>query len=263
MNVTYDDGLPLLSVPTSPQVSNTVPMAVDSHPPQPSVTVQPLNSGELSQALAMALHGQVSLSEEEATQLCGYFGAELEADAVAGLKHMIGPAATWSSPYQHLLVLLVLSEHQDFIGVLPTGAGKSLAWNIYAWIKRKSSVIVVVIPNKSLLEEQLRRSTSKGIQAQKLSAQIITNWKAAHDKAPLWFVPLETFTSSKWPTCVLLLSTLVLSDRHMNIVLSERSESGGGSGCAMRRTKSSQNPAFVLSLPRSTTSCSPQSSKSS
>ena len=204
MDVTFDNVDP----PAAPFMSSTTlapPTAVSSIPAQPTVTIQPRNHAEVSKALAMALHGRESISEETAALLCTYFDSKLEADAVAGLHHMIGPNSNWSSSYQHLLVLLVLSEHQDLIGVLPTGGGKSLAWNIYAWTHRRDRTLVVLIPNKSLLEEQLRRSTSKDIQAQRLSSSIITNWKAVHDTTPLWFVPLETFTSSKWSTYVVSL----------------------------------------------------------
>lgn len=185
---------PVSTMPPGPPTAAPPPPI----PAQPTITVQPRSTAEISIALASALHGRQSLLEEDAIRLCTYFDPDLEAEALDGLHHILGPDATWSSPYQHLLVLLVLSEQQDFIGVLPTGAGKSLAWNIYAWCRRKTRTIVVLIPNKSLLEEQLRRSTSNSIQAQRLSSSVITNWKPVCDTTPLWFVPLETFTSSKW-----------------------------------------------------------------
>jgi Superfamily II DNA helicase len=95
----------------------------------------------------------------------------------------------FKSPQQREIVEQSLERKRNFFGILPTGGGKSLAWLIPA-ISEETGVTVVVIPNKALLNDMLRKTQDLEIPACK--------WTASNthiSNARLVYIALESVTS--------------------------------------------------------------------
>jgi DEAD/DEAH box helicase len=116
------------------------------------------------------------------------------------------PNPQFRSPQQKEMVQLALDKTCNFVGILPTGGGKSLVFLISALADQmaadnsqnpKPSKTVVIIPNKALLLDALRKATDFGIRC--------IQWKTstpitAADNVALLFVALETATHVKFRT---------------------------------------------------------------
>jgi len=90
---------------------------------------------------------------------------------------------------QHEMVKLSLSKERSFIGILPTGGGKSLVFLLPAF-QEENLYTLVIIPNKALLNDMLRKARDAGIEA----CQWLANRTEVGD-ARLIFLALESATS--------------------------------------------------------------------
>jgi DEAD/DEAH box helicase len=99
------------------------------------------------------------------------------------------PDVSFKTPQQEQMVKMSLSRNKSFVAVLPTGGGKSLAFLLPA-LDDTNHLTLVVIPNKALLTDQLRKAKDLGIKACK--------WLASSQDigdARLIFLALESATS--------------------------------------------------------------------
>jgi ATP-dependent DNA helicase RecQ len=102
-------------------------------------------------------------------------------DPVQVLRSRFGFSAF--RPGQEELVRAVL-EGRDALGVLPTGGGKSLCYQVPALVL--GGVTLVVTPLVSLMEDQVRRAEEAGIPAAALHAGLSRShrdslWRRARD----------------------------------------------------------------------------------
>ena len=102
------------------------------------------------------------------------------------------PNVDFKSPQQREIVEHSLTRECNFFGILPTGGGKSLAWLIPA-ISNEEGVSVVVIPNRALLNDMLRKTQDMGISA--------CRWTASNPSiggARIVYIALESVTCVKF-----------------------------------------------------------------
>lgn len=121
---------------------------------------------------------------------------------------------------QEKMVELAFAGKQNFIGVLPTGGGKSLVFLLPAFAAtvdtpQDESVkkTLVIIPNRSLMEDTLRKAIKSGISCAQWTVN--TNDRVVKDTA-LILVAIESLASYKFkkygvyiffsPTCFLVLT---------------------------------------------------------
>ncbi len=72
--------------------------------------------------------------------------------------------ATFRSPEQQQLVELALERNNNILAIIPTGGGKSLAWEAPLQVE-KNTISIVFTPFIPLIDDQLRRASEKGIRA--------------------------------------------------------------------------------------------------
>lgn len=81
------------------------------------------------------------------------------------------PNATFTSESQYELISNSLSRDRNIIGILPTGGGKSMCYEVPAMFYR-NHVSIVFIPFVAVIIDQLRRAATKGIKAVKYTSQV-------------------------------------------------------------------------------------------
>jgi superfamily II DNA helicase RecQ len=99
------------------------------------------------------------------------------------------------------MVALSISRQHNFIGILPTGGGKSLVFMLPT-LQEEGFFTIVLIPNKALLWDMLRKAKEAGISSMQ--------WTTSSHKPTterILFVALETATSRKFLECVYTLNT--------------------------------------------------------
>lgn len=87
----------------------------------------------------------------------------------------------FKSPHQQKVVEMSLARSENFIAVLPTGGGKSLAFTLPPLVEDDLTTYVVV-PNKALLEDHLIRCKKLGIQASRWTSGSRTENDLGHIK---------------------------------------------------------------------------------
>ena len=98
----------------------------------------------------------------------------------------------FKSPQQRQIVEEALARQRNFLGILPTGGGKSLAF-LLPVLHEEEGVTVVVIPNRSLLNDMLDR-------CQKLKVPVC-RWTATHNgiwAEKLVLLAVESIVSSSF-----------------------------------------------------------------
>jgi superfamily II DNA or RNA helicase len=100
------------------------------------------------------------------------------------------PEPTFKSTEQMLAVELALSRQENFVLVLPTGAGKSLAFTLPPFNEPMFRTYVVV-PNKALLNDHVERCKKLGLQ----TFQWLSHHKGVPDEAQIVFLALESATT--------------------------------------------------------------------
>ncbi len=98
------------------------------------------------------------------------------------------PAAEFKSSGQRRIVEHALALENNFVGILPTGGGKSLSYLLPVFKEQHLGYkTIVVVPNKALLEDQLNKARAFGI-----NALHYTSKHRDMGRSPLIFVALET-----------------------------------------------------------------------
>jgi superfamily II DNA helicase RecQ len=92
--------------------------------------------------------------------------SSLEARAREAIRRAIGPDAVPKSPEQLELLVTAIENKRDGIFVIPTGGGKSLAWDGTATVE-DGCASVVMVPYAPLLDQHLQASLRRGIVAHK------------------------------------------------------------------------------------------------
>lgn len=96
------------------------------------------------------------------------------------------PTATYRSPEQQELIENTFGACDNIVAVIPTGGGKSLAWEVVVQSETNTHTVVFT-PFLSLIRDQLRRAEALGIKAM--------HWKAHNivsDDTQLVFLSWET-----------------------------------------------------------------------
>jgi superfamily II DNA helicase RecQ len=92
--------------------------------------------------------------------------------ALQGLRTLFdNPAAEFKSRQQQDLIIHILSSSADVFGILPTGGGKSAAWQVTAKV-RPDVAAIVVIPYVLPLADQLQSNLDKGIPSWKFNGNL-------------------------------------------------------------------------------------------
>ncbi|EPQ50217.1 hypothetical protein GLOTRDRAFT_20594, partial [Gloeophyllum trabeum ATCC 11539] len=100
--------------------------------------------------------------------------------------------AKWRSETQKDIVVAALSNEATFVGILATGGGKSVAWLVPAVVEPAFKSIVI-IPNRSLLEDMVRKTRALGISCRQ--------WRSSdpiYCDCPVIYVALETAVGEKF-----------------------------------------------------------------
>ncbi len=72
--------------------------------------------------------------------------------------------AQFKSPEQQQLLENILSKHDNILAIIPTGGGKSVAWEATVQAE-PNTITIVATPFKSLIIDQLRRAKALNINA--------------------------------------------------------------------------------------------------
>jgi hypothetical protein len=100
------------------------------------------------------------------------------------------PNPQFKSPEQCQMCELAISRERNFVGILPTGGGKSLVFMLPA-LQEANYYTIVVAPHKALLNDHLRKVKAAGIKCM----QWTTGTKTVDDDIRIIFLALETATS--------------------------------------------------------------------
>jgi superfamily II DNA helicase RecQ len=90
------------------------------------------------------------------------------------------------------MVEMAIARQRNFVGILPTGGGKSLVFLLPSLVEERF-MTVVLIPNKMLLRDMIRKARAARIEC----AQWTTNTLGS-PKVKVLFVALETATHVKF-----------------------------------------------------------------
>ncbi|KZS99488.1 uncharacterized protein LAESUDRAFT_667911, partial [Laetiporus sulphureus 93-53] len=105
--------------------------------------------------------------------------------------------AQFKSTEQLKLLHYVLQAECHIVAVLPTGGGKSLAWEVPSMLKEKKTITVILIPFLPLIHDMLRRAQQKGISACKWNPMIppsndvrclFASYECVGSKQFIWYV---------------------------------------------------------------------------
>jgi hypothetical protein len=106
------------------------------------------------------------------------------------------PLAEFRSPAQHDMAKVVIEAREDLLVVLPTGAGKSLAWELPAmgYIQgHMAGLIIVIIPFVAIINDAQARAHSRGISSAKFSPKEYSSGKMRNIKdIQILFVSVES-----------------------------------------------------------------------
>jgi DEAD/DEAH box helicase len=99
------------------------------------------------------------------------------------------PDVNFLTEQQRQMVELSLSRERSFVGILPTGGGKSMVFLLPALLET-NLITLVVIPNKALLLDMIRKTRAYGIPT--------CQWTSAHRQigdARVVYLAMESVTS--------------------------------------------------------------------
>ncbi len=99
-------------------------------------------------------------------------------------------SAKFKSPQQAQLLWHTIRGHHHFLAVLPTGGGKSIAWEVPARTTEPDKLAIVVIPYVAILKDMLRRSQALGIHCMQWIAS--GKGKSSIDNMQILFVAMES-----------------------------------------------------------------------
>ncbi|KID81227.1 recQ family helicase [Metarhizium guizhouense ARSEF 977] len=98
---------------------------------------------------------------------------DVEEDMVNGLRRLYGPASTWKSVVQRecMQAILRMEGEKSMIGVLPTGAGKSVLFMVPS-IMDYGGTNIVVVPFVALMDNIVERARMAGIDCVKFKTAV-------------------------------------------------------------------------------------------
>jgi hypothetical protein len=126
---------------------------------------------------------------------------DIHQDTLQGLLQSFFPGKVdvkFKSSAQKDMIKLAISREHSFVGILPTGGGKSLVFMLPT-LREVGLTTIVVVPNKTLLRDMVRKATEAGIDC--------IHWRASSKdftNQSLMFVALETSNSPKFTMYVCL-----------------------------------------------------------
>ncbi|KAH9833103.1 uncharacterized protein C8Q71DRAFT_713220, partial [Rhodofomes roseus] len=100
------------------------------------------------------------------------------------------PHASFISHAQYELVACSLARDRNVIGILPTGGGKSMCYELPALLYQ-DQLSIVFVPFVSLIQDQIRRASERGVKAAKFSQSsdpakdlqiLFVSWEHAADR---------------------------------------------------------------------------------
>ena len=119
------------------------------------------------------------------------------------------PEPQFRSTGQQKMVEMAFAGKQNFVGVLPTGGGKSLVFLLPAYAATVDTPLdgvvektLVVIPNRSLMDDTLRKAIKSGVSCAKWTVN--TSERVIKD-TPLLLIAIESLASYKFRKYVTLL----------------------------------------------------------
>jgi hypothetical protein len=128
--------------------------------------------------------------------------ASLRAHLYLGQFYKDIPNPQFRSKGQQKMVEMAFAGNQNFVGVLPTGGGKSLVFLLPAFAATVDTPLdglvqktLVIIPNKSLMVDTLRKALHHGVSCAQWTVN--TNNRVIKDTA-LILVAIESLASSKF-----------------------------------------------------------------
>jgi len=113
-------------------------------------------------------------------------------DALLHLHFPLVPSPTFKSPFQEQAVKLSVERQQSFVAVLPTGGGKSLTYTLPAFNPKEEGYrSYIIVPNRALLEDQIKRSKDIGLNVMWWTAQS----PQIAEETQIVFLAMESATS--------------------------------------------------------------------
>ena len=109
---------------------------------------------------------------------------------------MNNPEAEFTSWFQYQLIAYSLSRDRSVVGILPTGGGKSMSYELPAMLY-PNQTSVVFVPFVAVINDQLRRAREKNIKAAKFKPSVqpaqdlqllFVSWEHANNKGLLRYV---------------------------------------------------------------------------
>jgi len=170
-------------------------LARSSEPTGRGLEPSETSSNNIPTTSRTAIHGPVQLPSSsrkekniELTVACGQ-----EKTVPDALNHHLqelfrNPEARFKSVYQEQLVRYSCDRESYVIAILPTGGGKSLAFELPA--SYESCKTIVLSPFISLLDDMVRRGKELKLRVKKWTAD-----NQGTDQDRLLYVPLESYTS--------------------------------------------------------------------
>ncbi|TFY57052.1 hypothetical protein EVJ58_g7263 [Rhodofomes roseus] len=181
----YSPGLPDSSA-SKPANTSELTYSVDQRDPfKPSsdeeqetqgsmeVDSQPLSSAPSYLQYSTPVHYDAPNPSHRPTYMTGsaaedtaFVGVSIARDLLRqGLNN---PHASFISHAQYELVACSLARDRNVIGILPTGGGKSMCYELPALLYR-DQLSIVFVPFVSLIQDQIRRASERGVKAAKFS----------------------------------------------------------------------------------------------
>lgn len=116
----------------------------------------------------------------------------LENIALKAIRKLYGCNATFKSDGQHRLLIAVLANRNNVIGILPTGGGKSITWMVPSLIEE--GFTAVTVPFRPLLQQHLASAEHHKIKA--------IRWRSKDPRpasdVKLVYLAWETAKSPSW-----------------------------------------------------------------
>ena len=121
-----------------------------------------------------------------------HWDTRAEHDALVGLRSVLGNnEATFRSNAQRDLIVASMARETDVLAVLPTGHGKSFAWEVPAYLESNVKS-VICSPFVALIRDQLNRAARLNISAVQFNPKapvdptatlIFTSWEVTNSQA--------------------------------------------------------------------------------
>ncbi|KAF8869304.1 hypothetical protein BD779DRAFT_1739474, partial [Infundibulicybe gibba] len=141
---------------------------------------------------------------------------------------------TFKSIQQQQLVELALQRNDNFLGILPTGGGKSLVYLLPS-LHETDMITIVISPNKALLTDQLSKAQEMGVECH----HWIVKMGATTIHSGIVFMAMETIISTGfnefWVENHERVARIVLDECHQVLTSRNHRSDFGKLGCLAKR----------------------------